>query len=126
MEAVLVTHQRGPKERKRRQGPRGWVTKTADIRGQRARTPMPPENRLDLWDVNTRLKSIPLIPNKTRVSFPNETPVSIGIVIFVKKTICVFFIFGVSRIYKCVMFHPTWNVTLQIDKIFDENIYEAH
>ena len=45
---------------------------------------MPPENRLDLWDVNTRLKSIPWIPNETRVSFRNETPVSIGIVIFVK------------------------------------------
>ena len=71
MEAVLVTQPRGPKERKRRQGPRGWVTKTADIRSQRARTPWPPENRLDLWDVNTRLKSIPWIPNETRVSFPN-------------------------------------------------------
>ena len=91
MEAVLVTQPRGPKERKRRLGPRGWVTKTADIRGQRARTPMPPESRLDLWDVNTRLKSIPPIPNKTRVSFPNETPVSIGIVIFAKKNNLIFF-----------------------------------
>ena len=33
MEAVLVTQPRGLKERKRRQSPRGWVTKTADIRG---------------------------------------------------------------------------------------------
>ena len=61
---------------------------------------MPPENRLDLWDVNTRLKSIPWIPNETRVSFRNETPVSIGIGIFVKKKyLCFFFIFGVSSIY---------------------------
>ena len=61
---------------------------------------MPPENRLDLWDVNTRLKSIPWIPNETRVSFRNETPVSIGIVIFVNKNnLCFFLIFGVSSIY---------------------------
>ena len=91
MEAVLVTQPRGPKERKRRQGPRGWVTKTADIQGQRARTLWPPGNRLDLWDVNTRLKSIPWIPNETRVSFRNETPVSIGIVIFVNKNNLCFF-----------------------------------